>query len=376
MSVLLQVKDLSLSINGLSILKSICFEIASGSTLGLVGESGSGKSMTALSLMQLTPEGASLSGEILFAGINIAQNDDEQMCQLRGRDIGMVFQEPMMALNPIQTIGAQVSEVYRQHLKLSKAEACNEAAKILARVGLPVAQIPLNRYPFELSGGQRQRVVIAIALALKPKLLIADEPTSALDINTQAQILKLLKALCDEDDIALLFVSHDLSAIAQLSDSVAVMKDGEIVEQGPADLFFESMSHPYSIALYKASRYFDRDRLASEKSAGDEQDDESIAPVMEVNNVSCVYDLARQHFFSATKQFLALQDISFQLMRGESLGLVGESGSGKSTLVRVVLGLQALQTGEVSINGQPFTSVPNGAQNALRRDIQVVFQDP
>jgi len=376
MSMVLKIKDLCLSINGKKILKSLCLEIASGKTLGLVGESGSGKSMTALSLMRLLPEGSSLSGQILFAGDDITQCDESKMCTLRGRDIAMVFQEPMTALNPVQTIGAQVAELYRKHLNLSKRKALDEAAKNLERVGLPPSEIPLNRYPFELSGGQRQRVVIALALALKPKLLIADEPTSALDVHTEAQILMLLKSLCVEDDVAVLFISHDLTAIAQLSDGIAVMKEGEIVEQGSSPEFFASMSHPYSIELYKASQYFSSNYQSTDVIHTEPIQQESISPILEVKNLSCAYDLGRPHFFSKLEKFRALENISFHLMRGESLGLVGESGSGKSTLVRAILGLESIQTGTVVIDGQPFFDVPRALQKALRRQIQVVFQDP
>ena len=398
MSGLLEVNDLSLSINGIEILKSISFQIQAGQVLGVVGESGSGKSLTAFSIMQLLPAGSVLSGQILLDGQDIAKYDDAQMCALRGREIGMAFQEPMTALNPVQSIGRQVSEVYQKHLKLSKPQALEEAAKILTRVGLPPSEIPLSRYPFELSGGQRQRVVIALAVALKPKLLIADEPTSALDVSTEAQVLKLLKTLCDEDNIALLFISHDLAAIAQLSDTVAVMKEGEIVEQNKAASFFKSMSHSYSIALYEASQYtaIQHDQqeaspqqqmpspIQEEVSPRQEEAspklieplDKTVAPILDVKNLSCAYNLPRQFFFSKPNKLLALQDINFHLMPNESLGLVGESGSGKSTLVRAVLGLKALESGSVWIDGKPFTDTSSAAQKALRKQIQVVFQDP
>ena len=381
MSTLLQTKDLCLSIDGKEVLNSICLEIKSGKTLGLVGESGSGKSMTALSLIKLLPLNSSLSGQIMFNGEDIAQFSDAQMRELRGREIGMIFQEPMTALNPVQSIGAQVSEVYQKHLNLTKANALNEAAKILTRVGLPPEEIPLSRYPFELSGGQRQRVLIAIALALKPKLLIADEPTSALDVHTEAQILKLLKTLCLEDNIAVFFISHDLAAITQLSDTIAVMKSGEIVEQGPKIDFFESMNHPYSIELYQASQYSGGKSSKSNVRDAAAQEQASSTPILKVDNLSCAYDIGRHHFFGKSEKFMAIEEISFQLMRGESLGLVGESGSGKSTLVRAILGLEPLQSGEVVVDGKPFTGVSRVKQSrvkqrALRRHIQVVFQDP
>ncbi|MEM7019395.1 MAG: dipeptide ABC transporter ATP-binding protein [Pseudomonadota bacterium] len=363
---LVQARNLSITINSAPILKSVSFDLAVGETLGLVGESGSGKSMTALSLIRLLPSGAKLSGSLEFAGKDLINETETALCQLRGSQISMAFQEPMTALNPVQTIGAQVAEVFMLHQQVSRTEALELAATVLERVGLPPTKFPLSRYPFELSGGQRQRVVIAIAVALKPKLLIADEPTTALDVTTEAQILDLLQTLCIEDNISLLFISHDLAVVARLADRIAVMKEGEIVEMGETVQLFEQMQHPYSLALRDASMF----SLTKTATGPAEQ------PVLEVKNVTCDYELPRTSFFAQADTFRAVDNVSFVLHAGENLGIVGESGSGKSTLVRAVLGLEPLQTGSVDIEGTQFWPASSEVQKTLRKKIQAVFQDP
>ncbi len=323
MSALVQASDLSLSINGTPILNSISFELSAGETLGLVGESGSGKSMTALSLIGLLPPGAKLSGRLTFDGDDLLARPEADLCRLRGRMISMAFQEPMTALNPVQTIGEQVAEVFLLHQTLSKSEALEKAATVLERVGLPRKEFPLSRYPFELSGGQRQRVVIAIAVALQPKLLIADEPTTALDVTTEARILDLLQQLCAQDGIALLFVSHDLAAVTRLADTIAIMKDGEIVESGPTAALFDNLRHPYSIRLLNASTMTPR----TDRGAVVSRHDNTGHAVLEVKNVTRDYVLPRRSFLKKPGLFRAVDDVSFTLHSGQNLGLVGESGS-------------------------------------------------
>ncbi|MGI9263040.1 MAG: ATP-binding cassette domain-containing protein, partial [Woeseiaceae bacterium] len=345
MKPLLQVENLSLSINGMPILKSISFDLSAGQTLGLVGESGSGKSMTALAIMRLLPPGAELRGRVSFDGEDLLARSEAEMCTVRGQQVSMAFQEPMTALNPLQTIGAQVAEVFIKHQRLDTESAFGRAAAVLERVGLPNKEFPLGRYPFELSGGQRQRVVIAIAVALKPKLLIADEPTTALDVTTEAKILSLLKQLCVEDQISLLFVSHDLAAVARLADKIAIMKAGEIVEAGDTVDVFDHMRHPYSLSLREASMLgsvrFDTDgREAAVESPGGPLPNQTV---LQVDNVTRDYALPRERFFRRPPVFRAVDNVTFTLGSGESVGIVGESGSGKSTLVRAVLGLEPLQ---------------------------------
>ena len=256
---LLQVQDLSILLptsQGVAgILTGVSFDLHRGETLGLVGESGSGKSMTALAIMRLLPARAETRGRIVFASRNLLALDEPSLCQLRGRRVAMVFQEPMTALNPVRTIGGQVSEGLRWHLALGRAEAEAQTRKALDRVGLPAPRFSLDLYPHQLSGGQRQRVMIAMALACGPDLLIADEPTTALDLTTQAQILDLLGSLVDETGMALLLITHDLGVIAERVERVLVMYAGRVVESGRTEDVFRRMAHPYTRALFAASPY-------------------------------------------------------------------------------------------------------------------------
>ena len=361
---LLQIRDLSLSIHGAPILHDVSLTLARGEILGVIGESGSGKSMTAFATMQLLPDGADARGEVLLDGMDILTRSEREMCAIRGRDIGMVFQEPMTALNPLKTIGDQVAETVLLHEKVSRAQAQERAAEALTRAELPPEKFPMSRYPHELSGGQRQRVVIAMAIALRPKLLIADEPTTALDVTTQAQILTLLKKLVKEDGMAMMMITHDLAVVADMADQIAIMQKGRVVEEGPTERIFRQMQHPYSKALLAASTH-----------APERQNETQEIPLLEVREVRRTYTLPAKKLFGERRQVEAVKGVSFTLKRGESLGLVGESGCGKSTLTRAILGLEAVQSGEILLDGAPvFTGhKPN---DAVRRKMQVVFQDP
>ena len=252
---LLEIENLSLEIGGVPILRDVDLAIDAGEVMGLVGESGSGKSMTALSVMRLLPEASRAQGRISFTGIDILAASEDRMCALRGDDIGMVFQEPMTALNPLKTIGEQVAEGIRWHTKANRADAEALARKMLDRVGLPAEKFPLSRYPHELSGGQRQRVVIAIACALKPKLLIADEPTTALDVVLQAQILDLLRDLVRENRMGLLLISHDLAVVTEMADRITILRHGEIMESGETAPTLSAQLHPYTRQLAQASMH-------------------------------------------------------------------------------------------------------------------------
>ena len=361
---LLRIQDLSLTIHGKHILKGISLDIATGEVVALTGESGSGKSMTAFATMGLLPQGAEASGQIHLLDKDLLSLSEGQMCEIRGRDIGMVFQEPMTALNPVQCIGDQVMETILIHGAGSKAEARARARDVLTRVGLPPDQFPLSRFPHELSGGQRQRVVIAMAIALRPKLLIADEPTTALDVTTQAQILELLKRLVAEDQMGLMLISHDLAVVADLADEIVIMQKGRVVESGPAATLFRDMQHPYSKALLAASTHVP-DR------AGDAQDQ----PLLSVRDVVREYTLHANGWLGKTSKLQAVKGVSFDIRKGESLGLVGDSGCGKSTLTRAILGLEEVQGGEILLDGQPVFSGKK-SNRAVRRRMQVVFQDP
>ena len=359
---LLAVKDLSVKIGGNFVLDKINFELKSGEILALTGESGSGKSMTALALMQLLPQRAACSGSIRLEGKEIVGLDDRALCSLRGAQVSMVFQEPMTALNPVKTIGNQVMEALLEHGMAGKGDAHHKAAQVLERVGLPPLKVPLNSYPHQLSGGQRQRVVIAMAIALRPKLLIADEPTTALDVTTQAKILELLKRLVKEDQIGMILITHDLAVVADMADDIVVMQSGRVVEQARPEILFRAMQHPYTKALFAASGH----QVSLPDLPPDPQ------PLLEVTQVTRSYRLARRSFWEKPKEKVAVRGVSFVLRQGERLGLVGESGCGKSTLTRAILGLDPIDTGEIRLNGSSL----QGAGAELRRDIQVVFQDP
>ena len=345
------------------ILRDVHLTIKRGEILGLVGESGSGKSMTALAIMQLLPQHASLQGEIIFDGTALTKMNEAGLCAIRGSKISLIFQEPMTALNPLQTIGAQIAELFTQHQGLSLAEALDHARDLMNRVGLD--EIPATRYPHELSGGQRQRVVIAMAIACRPELLIADEPTSALDVTTQKQILALLKELTHETGASLLLISHDLAVVASLADRIAVMKDGTLVETDRVERFFGDMQHPYSKALLAASLY----RPERDKEQSDQ------LPFFVAQHCTRIY--RRKTILPSRAQTLcAVDDVSFAIKAGESVGLVGESGSGKSTLARALLGLDPLDGGTIILNGQALNLKARADQLILRRKVQLVFQDP
>jgi peptide/nickel transport system ATP-binding protein len=358
---LLAIKDLSLRIGDTRILREISLDIAAGEIVAITGESGSGKSMTALSVMGLLPSRAVTSGAVTLDGIDLLQTSEADLCKLRGNAMGMVFQEPMTALNPVQTIGAQVAETILIHEKTSKADARKRAEEMLRRVGL---NVPPTRYPHQLSGGQRQRVVIAMAIALRPRLLIADEPTTALDVTTQARILDLLRDLVRDFDMGLLIITHDLAVVADIADKIVVMQHGRVVEAGATDHLLHNMQHPYTQALFEASNH-----------AVNLPDIVHSAPLLEVKAVARDYPMTRKTPLGSRPLFRALHDITFSIDQGARVGLVGESGCGKSTLTRAILGLEDVQEGTITVGGAPvFTGKqPN---LAVRRQMQVVFQDP
>ena len=365
---LIEIRDLRLSIGDVPILRGVDLDIAPGKVMGLVGESGSGKSMTALALMRLLPRGARVSGRITFDGMDILTAPEAAMCRLRGRHIGMVFQEPMTALNPLKTIGEQVAEGIRWHTGANRADAEARARAMLERVGLPENRFPLTRYPHELSGGQRQRVVIAIACALKPKLLIADEPTTALDVVLQAQILQLLRDLVDENRMSLLLISHDLAVVAEMADRITVMRHGEVMETGGAVRVLAEQAHPYTRQLARASTHVPARPKQAVRTAE--------KPLLEVENVSRDYALRRQSIFSRRRTFRAVDGVSFSLATGESVALVGRSGCGKSTLARVILALDSPTSGAIRFMGEDIGARAKDALRPVRRNMQVVFQDP
>lgn len=361
----LSLDQVGLHINGKQILRDINLELGAGETLGVVGESGSGKSMTALSIMQLLPRGSELSGTVRLGSTELTSLDESAMCDVRGDDIGMIFQEPMTALNPVRTIGDQVAETVLIHTDTNVREAHGMARRMLDRVGLSANRFPLDRYPHELSGGQRQRVVIAMAIALQPDVLIADEPTTALDVTTQQQVLDILRTLVDQDGMSLILITHDLAVVSKVAGQIAIMKSGEIVEHGRTLDVFRYREHAYTRQLIEASGHVPiRARHA-----------DRYEPLLQVTNLVRDYRLPRTSLFSRPSHFRAVDHVSFELFRGESLGLVGESGCGKSTLTRAILGLEVSQGGTIEIDGL----VVEGGHRMparLRSQMQVVFQDP
>lgn len=363
---LLSVENLALSINGTPVLHDIDLSVDRGEVLGIIGESGSGKSMTAYSITRLLPAGSISSGRVALNNVDLLRHSETQMCEVRGNDIGMIFQEPMTALNPLLTIGDQVAETVRVHAGVGRARARRIALQTLQRVELPADQFPPGRYPHELSGGQRQRVVIAMAIALRPKLLIADEPTTALDVTTQAQILALLARLVEQDGMGLILISHDLAVVANTADRIAIMRDGRVLESGPCQQILQQQQHPYTRALFEASAH-----VPKKTPVGPRQS----APLLVVDNVARDYPLPRRSLFARQRYFRAVDGVSFSIARGENVGLVGESGCGKSTLTRAILGLDPLQQGRITLADQPIVA-GTGMPQSLRRRMQVVFQDP
>ncbi|HLS56787.1 MAG TPA: dipeptide ABC transporter ATP-binding protein [Zeimonas sp.] len=345
------------------VVHGIDFEIVRGERCALVGESGSGKTVTALSVLRLNAD-ARYQGTIRFDGRDLLGCGERELRGVRGREIAMIFQEPMTALNPLYPIGDQICEAIELHEGLSRAQAKRRAIELLARTQVPEPERRLGSFPHQLSGGQRQRAMIAMALACNPKLLIADEPTTALDVTIQRQIVALLDGLQRETGMSVLLISHDLPLVSAFADRVAVMKDGRIVEQGPTADVFARPRDDYTRMLIDS-----RPR----RSVVDVPDD---APaLLEGRRVGCSFQLSRGWF--GARRFDAVRDVDLRLARGQTLGVVGESGSGKSTLGLTLLRLaQGDPTGEITFGGQRIEALSQRALRPLRRDMQIVFQDP
>jgi peptide/nickel transport system ATP-binding protein len=347
------IRDVSLSINP-------------GETLCVVGESGSGKSMTAMATIGLLPRGVEvLSGSINLGGIDLLSLDEAEWCDVRGRDVGTVFQEPMTSLNPVMRIEDQIAETFRAHGLLSQAARRQRTIGLLNEVNLPHPELIARAYPHELSGGQRQRVMIAMALALEPKLLIADEPTTALDVTTQAQVLKLIDNLRRKKGTAVLFITHDFGVVAEIADRVAVLQQGELVEEGPADEILARPQHPYTKKLLAAVPSLTPPAPKLLKG-------EPIS--LKVDHLTKTY--GGRGFFRKGREVQAADAVSFDIRRGETLGLVGESGSGKSTVGRCVLRLIEPDGGLIEIGDLNFSALSQRELRPQRRRIQMVFQDP
>ncbi|CAB3735102.1 ABC transporter ATP-binding protein [Achromobacter piechaudii] len=362
-SALLEIRDLSVAAahGGPTVVRGVSYTVNRNEILCVVGESGSGKSVTAHAIMGLLPADQLniTQGQILYSGRDLVGMSATDWYGLRGRCFGMVFQEPMTALNPIMRVGRQVDEVLERHTNLSAAARKQRVLELFAQVLLPDPQAMYDAFPFQLSGGQRQRVVIAMALALEPDVLIADEPTTALDVTTQAQILGLIKDIQRRMGIGVIFITHDFGVVADIADRIVVMRKGEVVEAGTADAILNQPQHPYTRQLIAAVPH---------KPEGKEEGD-ATAPLMVVEKLC-------KTFATGGRRVDALWDISLEIRQGETLGLVGESGSGKSTLGRTLIGLISPDSGSVRMQGQELVGLKPRDFRPYRRQIQMVFQDP
>ncbi|GLC87712.1 ABC transporter ATP-binding protein [Lysinibacillus piscis] len=372
---LLEVNDLRVSFltgeTEFEAVKGVSFHINKGETLGIVGESGSGKSVTARSIMRLLPSPPSFlkSGTIVFNQQELTTINDKQMEAIRGKDISMIFQDPMTSTNPTIRIGEQVSESLIKHQKISKAEAYKQTIALLEQVGIRNAEERYKQYPHEFSGGMRQRVMIAMALACNPSLLIADEPTTALDVTIQAQILKLMKSMQQKMGTSIILITHDLGVVAGMCDRLIVMKEGEIVEQGTTEEIFTNAQHPYTKKLLNALPKL-HEKKQPKPAIHVQQGIDASKPLIEVTNLSKDFALGNGQIVKA------VNDLSFHIYPGETLGLVGESGSGKSTTGRTILQLHQPTNGEVLYQGVPVTRLSKKQLKAMRRHMQIIFQDP
>ncbi|MDX8398663.1 MAG: dipeptide ABC transporter ATP-binding protein [Gallionellaceae bacterium] len=366
--VLLEVRKLSVSFSAnadaLRAVDEVSFVIQEGEKFALVGESGSGKSVTALSLLRLVE--ANSSGEILFAGENLVKASERRLRGIRGKEIAMIFQEPMTALNPLIRIGEQITEVLSLHEGLSFAPARERAIALLARTGITEAERRFSSYPHELSGGQRQRAMIAMALACRPKLLIADEPTTALDVTVRVQIMELLEELQREYGMAILLITHDLNLVRRFADRVGVMQSGRLVELAETEQLFVNPQHQYTQRLLDSRPTKMVQALDADLQAG--------SSLLIGKDVSVEFSYPVGWF--KKKIFTAVDGVSLSLKRGETLGIVGESGSGKSTLAMALLALQSITQGDSVFDGQSLRNTTPARLRAMRAKMQVVFQDP
>ncbi|WP_417674948.1 ABC transporter ATP-binding protein [Roseibium sp.] len=346
----------------------VSLELNAGEILCIVGESGSGKSMSANAMMGLLPDLVHpTAGEILFDHMDLLKLSEDELRDLRGRKIAMIFQEPMSALNPLMRVDDQIAEVFEAHNLLTPAQRRARSIELLTEVGIPDPEKAARAYPFQLSGGQRQRVMIAMALALEPEILIADEPTTALDVTTQAQILELIADLQDRHGMAVMFITHDFGVVAEIADRVAVMQFGKIVEQGNADDVLDNPQHEYTRKLIAA---------IPKLHSGETQEAIKSKPILEVVGLTKTYRSGGGLFGGPERVVHAVNKISFKLGVGETLGVVGESGSGKSSVGRCLVRLQDPDEGSVLLNGEDMAALAGERLRTARKSIQMIFQDP
>ncbi|EWG97836.1 ABC transporter ATP-binding protein [Halomonas sp. BC04] len=401
-SPLLSVESLHVAFGSNEVVKNLSFSLEAGQTLAIVGESGSGKSVTSLAIMRLVEyQNASITqGHIRFhrpgdaTPLDLTQITDRDMRRIRGKEISMIFQEPMTSLNPVYTIGDQIAEVLRLHEHHSRASARQEAIRLLDLVRLADAPSLLKRYPHQLSGGMRQRVMIAMSLACKPKILVADEPTTALDVTIQAQILAIIRDLQKELGMAVIFITHDMGVVAEVADHVVVMREGEKVEEASVEAIFANPREPYTQALLAAvpklgsmqGRRLPRlDPLVifdgiQAHTLGESREQDTVQqdapPIVKIDNLVTRFDIRKGFFGGVTHRVHAVERVSLEIYPGETLALVGESGSGKSTIGRTIQLLQESTSGDIVFSGKPVSEMNRREKMRLRQEVQYIFQDP
>ena len=400
-----------LSIRGLSVhfsnegertqaVKNISVEIKKGQLVAIVGESGSGKSVTALSLLQLLPKKTMVTGKAIFfqwekMPVDLLDIPDDMVNEIRGSNISMIFQEPMSSLNPVFTCGSQVMEAIKLHQKVSKKIARQKTIELFKKVKLPEPEKILNRYPHEISGGQKQRVMIAMAMSCNPSLLIADEPTTALDVTVQKTILELIKELQIQNHMGVIFITHDLGVVADIADKILVMHKGEIVEQGDSKDVLTSPKHPYTKALLACrpagkpkgkrlpvvSDFFETENKLQASSLKPQEiilatNNSQRTTVLEIKNLNIYFPVKKNLLGKPVQFFKAVDNVSFTVQQGDIVGLVGESGCGKTTLGRSILQLIKPTSGEILLDGKNISRMRSSALRPMRKDLQIVFQDP
>jgi len=388
---LLQIKNLSVDFVSdeavAHAVKDISFTVEKGTITVIVGESGSGKSVTSLSAMRLLSRNAVAKGNMLFSTknnetVDLLNLSEKEINNIRGKDIAMIFQEPMTSLNPVLTCGSQVLEAIQLHKKVSAKIAKEQVIDLFEKVKLPDPKTIFNRYPHQLSGGQKQRVMIAMAMSCNPSLLIADEPTTALDVTVQKAIIELIRDLQQQTNMSIIFITHDLGLAAEIGDKIIVMYKGEIVEQGSAKEVLLNPQHQYTKTLLNNSKLGVRSRESktnlqtdltpnSELPTGNSQ-----LPTLKVENLKIYYPQKKRLFSKTTDYFKAVDDVSFEIYKGETIGLVGESGCGKTTLSRAILQLTKPTSGKIILDGADLSSLHSKQLRSIRKDLQIVFQDP
>ncbi|HEY5231594.1 MAG TPA: ABC transporter ATP-binding protein [Galbitalea sp.] len=346
------------------------YDVQPGEVLAIVGESGSGKSSSSMALLGLLPSNARVNGSIKLKGREITTLSDRQLRMIRGRDVAVIFQEPMTALNPVYTIGFQIVEVLRLHMNMGPAEAKDRAIELLSMVEMPQPEIAFNKYPHQFSGGQRQRAMIAMSISCDPVLLIADEPTTALDVTVQAEILDLMRNLRKRLNSAIVLITHDMGVVADLADKIIVMKDGEIVESAPIQQLFDHPKHPYTKELLAAVPQLGTSDVTVTETLA-EAEKTHAEPVLSLKDVAIEYPKNGR-----IPAFRAVDGVSLDIFPGEVVGLVGESGSGKTTIGRAAVGLLPVVEGSLTVNGMDLADATPKQMREIRKHIGIVFQDP